>query len=215
MNATPSTPGSRRRADARRNRERVLDAARAHLDAGEVDLPMNTIARTAGVGVGTAYRHFPSRQLLMEALAEAGLLRVAADIAEMDHGPDPTAVLTTVLLCLVHSHRADPAVAAILSAAQPESPRAQQLCADIDVAVGQVLRRREVAAALRTPVPPELLRALAVGAAVASVGIGHGRESELVATVVAGLLRPPVASRAVRYADVPFDRPNRRPSPAV
>ena len=176
---------------------------------------MNTIARTAGVGVGTAYRHFPSRQLLLEALAEAGLVSVAADITGVDHRPDPTAALSAVMFGLVHGHWADPAVAAILSAALPESPRAQQLCADIDAGVGQVLSRREVAAALRTPVPPELLRALAVGVAVATAGIGRGRESELVATVVAGLLRPPTISRAVRYADVPFDRPNRRPSPAV
>ncbi|MFI6458736.1 TetR family transcriptional regulator, partial [Streptosporangium amethystogenes] len=59
----PVTPGAERgtalRADAARNRARVLKVAREQLAMGDDSLMLNTIARLAGVGVGTVYRHFP------------------------------------------------------------------------------------------------------------------------------------------------------------
>ena len=57
-----------KRADARRNYEKVLSAAReAFLEGGEAT-SLEEIARRAGVGIGTLYRHFPNRQALLEAL---------------------------------------------------------------------------------------------------------------------------------------------------
>ena len=56
------------RADARRNRERVLDAAREALAEHGLDAQMDDIAARAGVGVGTVYRHFPTKETLVEAL---------------------------------------------------------------------------------------------------------------------------------------------------
>ena len=53
------------RADARRNRERVLAAARAVFAEHGIDAPMATVARRAGVGVATLYRHFPTRDALV------------------------------------------------------------------------------------------------------------------------------------------------------
>lgn len=79
---TPVTdlPGPRKRADARRNEQTLLDAAAAAFVASGVDAPVRDIATRAGVGVGTIYRHFPSRADLIvavyrhqvEACAEAG-----------------------------------------------------------------------------------------------------------------------------------------------
>jgi AcrR family transcriptional regulator len=57
------------RSDAARNRARVLEVAREQLLAGDNSLQHNNIARLAGVGVGTVYRHFPTRRSLLEALA--------------------------------------------------------------------------------------------------------------------------------------------------
>lgn len=56
------------RADARRNRARLLDAARALLAEQGVAAPLEAVARRAGVGIGTLYRHFPTREALVEAL---------------------------------------------------------------------------------------------------------------------------------------------------
>lgn len=58
------------RADARRNRERVLAAARKCFAEEGRDAQMDDVARAAGVGVGTVYRHFPDKRSLLEALIE-------------------------------------------------------------------------------------------------------------------------------------------------
>lgn len=59
------------RADARRNRERVLESARLVFAQRGLDAQIDDIARGAGVGVGTVYRHFPTKEDLLEALAQA------------------------------------------------------------------------------------------------------------------------------------------------
>jgi AcrR family transcriptional regulator len=77
----------RRRADARRNEEALLDAAAAVFVASGVEAPVRDIAARAGVGVGTVYRHFPTRADLVvavyrhqvEACAEAGATCLAAE----------------------------------------------------------------------------------------------------------------------------------------
>ncbi|MER5646322.1 TetR/AcrR family transcriptional regulator [Streptosporangium sp. NPDC002524] len=67
------TPNAERapalRADAARNRARVLQVAREQLATGDDSLMLNTIARLTGVGVGMVYRHFPNRHALLEALS--------------------------------------------------------------------------------------------------------------------------------------------------
>ncbi len=75
-----AAPAPRKRADARRNEKALLDAAAAAFVASGVDVPVREIAAKAGVGVGTIYRHFPTRADLIvavyrhqvEACAEAG-----------------------------------------------------------------------------------------------------------------------------------------------
>ena len=61
------------RAHARRNREKLIAAARAAFAAADGDVPLEGIAREAGVGIGTLYRHFPSREALVEAVYAAEL----------------------------------------------------------------------------------------------------------------------------------------------
>lgn len=75
------------RSDARRNRERLLATAAAAFAAGPASL--EGIARAAGVGIGTLYRHFPTREALVEAVYRAELAEVSAHAAELlaDHPP--------------------------------------------------------------------------------------------------------------------------------
>jgi len=71
MEASVAATGRPQRADARRNRERILAAAKEAFAGGGVDTPMEVLARRAGVGVGTLYRHFPTKEALVgELLAE-------------------------------------------------------------------------------------------------------------------------------------------------
>ncbi|MEV1170388.1 helix-turn-helix domain-containing protein [Nonomuraea sp. NPDC049784] len=75
-----STPPTRRkpRTDAERNRDRVLEAARALFTEHGFDVQMSEVARVAGVGVGTLYRKFPTRDVLIEAVAEQRSAEMAA-----------------------------------------------------------------------------------------------------------------------------------------
>jgi AcrR family transcriptional regulator len=82
----------RKRADARRNEETLLDAAAAAFVTSGVDVPVRVIAAKAGVGVGTIYRHFPTRADLIvavyrhqvEACAEAGPVLLAGSSTPHD-----------------------------------------------------------------------------------------------------------------------------------
>jgi AcrR family transcriptional regulator len=90
----PDPSGPRQRADARRNKETLLEAAAAAFVAAGIDAPVRDIAAKAGVGVGTIYRHFPTRADLVvavyrhqvDACVEAGPALAAG-------GEDPYAAL--------------------------------------------------------------------------------------------------------------------------
>ena len=76
-----------KRADARRNYEKVLTAAREAFAEGGESTALEEIARRAGVGIGTLYRHFPNRQALLEALyvdEVAEICRAAAQLDDAD-----------------------------------------------------------------------------------------------------------------------------------
>lgn len=70
--STPVSAGTprRRRADAERNRKRALDAARELFARGGSSVSMDEVARKAEVGIGTLYRHFPTKEALLEAASE-------------------------------------------------------------------------------------------------------------------------------------------------
>jgi AcrR family transcriptional regulator len=81
----PASGARAQRADARRNRASVLDAASRQFAERGLDAQMEEIARQAGVGVGTVYRHFPTKELLLDAIVRehfeviAGMARGALD----------------------------------------------------------------------------------------------------------------------------------------
>jgi AcrR family transcriptional regulator len=87
----PTSKERKPRADALRNRERILDEAKAAFTRAGSDISLEDVARQAGVGVGTLYRHFPTREALLESVyrAEVAKLaqeerRLAASLAPLD-----------------------------------------------------------------------------------------------------------------------------------
>jgi AcrR family transcriptional regulator len=81
------------RADARRNLERILEAARAAFAERGLEVGVEEIARRAGVGIGTLYRHFPNRQALLEALYVDEVDEICRTAAELEEA-DPWDALT-------------------------------------------------------------------------------------------------------------------------
>jgi AcrR family transcriptional regulator len=84
-----------KRADARRNYERVLAAAREAFAEGGESTALEEIARRAGVGIGTLYRHFPSRQALVEALYLEEVEGICRMADEQRESADPWEALTS------------------------------------------------------------------------------------------------------------------------
>ena len=89
MTTTPYTPDAPMRADARRNRERLLTAATAAFAKHGADAPLEDIARSAGVGIGTLYRHFPTRLALQESVYRSQVETVCARGRELAESPSP------------------------------------------------------------------------------------------------------------------------------
>jgi AcrR family transcriptional regulator len=88
LQSTVTTTTQSQRSDARRNRELVLGAARKEFARHGLDVGMDRIARTAGVGVGTVYRHFPSKEQLLVALADERFTGFAEAARESLQDPD-------------------------------------------------------------------------------------------------------------------------------
>jgi AcrR family transcriptional regulator len=82
-----------KRADARRNYEKVLTAAREAFAEGGESTALEEIARRAGVGIGTLYRHFPNRQALLEALYVGEVEEICRSAAEVESA-DPWEALS-------------------------------------------------------------------------------------------------------------------------
>src|SRR5881409_451714 len=85
------------RADAARNRTRVLDAARTAFAEHGLDVGVEEIARRAGVGKGTLYRRFPTKEALVRAIFDDILEEVETLSRETDEEPDPRAAFAHYL----------------------------------------------------------------------------------------------------------------------
>lgn len=94
------TPGAPRRADAQRNRDRLLAAAEAALNAHGAGASLDDIARAAGVGNATLYRHFPTRAMLIEAVYDQRIAVLCALAAELSRAREPGRALNEWLRAL-------------------------------------------------------------------------------------------------------------------
>jgi AcrR family transcriptional regulator len=89
------------RADARRNRDRVLEAARVAFAAEGASVPLDEIARRAGVGAGTVYRHFPTKEALFEAVVHDRFRQLTEDGRALSADADPGEALLRFIERLV------------------------------------------------------------------------------------------------------------------
>src|SRR5882757_4969480 len=161
--ADQSTETVRRpRADAVRNRERVLEAAKAVFSAGGPDASLEAVARRAGVGIGTLYRHFPTREALFEAVYRREVEQLGELAEELKTEAAPVEALRRWLRSNVEFVATKKGMSAALALAAHNSSELMAFSYDrLTKAVGALLDRAVAAGDIRGDVGPEdLLRAL-------------------------------------------------------
>lgn len=166
--AAPAARPKPLRADAARNRAKVLEAAREAFAAEGVTVPLDEIARRAGVGAGTVYRHFPTKEALFEAVVADRLDALAADAEALLDAADPGAAFFEFFVAMVRDADGKKDLADAL-AASGVGLSAQTLAsaARLHAGLGELLGRAHAAGAVRDGVSVADLHALAVGALAA------------------------------------------------
>ncbi|MBQ1050642.1 TetR/AcrR family transcriptional regulator [Micromonospora sp. C51] len=164
------------RADSARVRARMLRAARDRVVAGDLDLPMNAVAKAAGVGVGTVYRHFPSRQALLEALAAERFALLVQAAEQALACPDVAAGLARLLRAALEHQRDDPALAVVLATPDTADPQTTELVQALADAVDRLLAKAREAGAIRPEITADDVRALFCGL---QRTVQVGRDTEL------------------------------------
>ncbi|UIX31222.1 TetR/AcrR family transcriptional regulator [Streptomyces sp. GQFP] len=141
------------RADARRNYERLLTEARAAFAAHGTDTSLEDVARRAGVGIGTLYRHFPNRHALMSAVFEDAVNDLLARSRELLTDPEPCAALVTWLREIVTHASEYRGLARALMSVSYDADSALARCSNPMRAAGAaLLTRAQQAGTLRTDV---------------------------------------------------------------
>ena len=83
MKRKPTAPARKPRADSARNRQLLIDAAKAGFSGVGLDVSLEEIARRAGVGIGTLYRHFPTREAVVEAVYRREVEQLAEAVPQL------------------------------------------------------------------------------------------------------------------------------------
>jgi AcrR family transcriptional regulator len=172
-----------RRADARRNRERVLEAAEAVFGESGLKAPIEDVARRAGVGVGTVCRNFPTKQALVEAVVGAMYETLLHEAEHALADPDPAHAFERFVVGLPDFQARHRALADQMASenmlASAASPREQLLRA-----VSELVGRAQAAGAIRADIGPGDVSML-------FSGVAH-------ATAIVGDLQPVLRERYVR-----------------
>src|ERR1700682_3676716 len=153
----------RPRADAVRNRERVLEAAKAVFSAGGADASLEAVAKRAGVGIGTLYRHFPTREALFEAVYRREVEQLGELAEQLKSAAAPVDALRRWLRANVEFVATKKGMTAALALAVHGSSELYAYTFDrLTKAVGALLDRAVAAGAIRSDISPaDVLRARA------------------------------------------------------
>jgi AcrR family transcriptional regulator len=155
------------RADARRNRDRVLEAARAVFAERGASASTEEIAAKAGVGIGTVFRHFPTKEVLLEAILLDRVAKISAEARRLTTAPDPGAALLALVKHMVEQGATKRMYINALADAGLDSlgSRVGQSTVGREMVdeLGALLARAQVAGAIRHDIGVTELIALVVG----------------------------------------------------
>jgi AcrR family transcriptional regulator len=183
------------RADSRRNRLRVLAAAQDAFESEGIAVSVEAIARRAGVGVGTVYRHFPTKEALFQAIVMTSLEGFVEQARALADAEDPGAALYGYLAQVIDQSETSMAIKDALSGTDFDADeRASDTFHELELAVGHLLARAQEAGDARTDVTIGEVFALVGGACRASSALrGDAVSPRRLVSVICDGLRPPVA----------------------
>jgi len=184
------------RADAERNREHVLNVAQEVFAAEGLAVPIDEIARRAGLGVGTLYRHFPTKEALFLAIVVDRMERLVVEARALASAADPGEAFFGFMSRMVHEASAKKDFMNALSGTREELGRTLAgIKASYRAALAVLLERAQDSGAVRRDVSVLEIHALLTGASASLEQLGKDAtqaRARLVAIVCDGL-RPPAA----------------------
>lgn len=170
-----STVARAPRADAVANRRKILDAAAVAFDTDGVDVPLDEIARRAGVGPGTVHRHFPTKAALIDATVADRVAELAREAGELTRAADPVAAFTGFVAVLAERGAASHALADRLRPGSGDLGTAVAgPTAELRSALAFLLRRAQDAGGVRADLDAGGLDAVVAAAHVLQVHPGGG-----------------------------------------
>jgi AcrR family transcriptional regulator len=156
----PRSAGVPVRADGRRSHQELLAAARETFVEHGTDASLREVARRAGVSIATLYRHFPTRETLLEALLRHAFDTLRARAAGLLAAPDPGLALTTWIRELTAaSARYDGLSASVMGALHDPGSTLHASCAGLRTAAGDLLVRAQHAGRIRADLEADELLA--------------------------------------------------------
>lgn len=172
-------PAKPLRADAQRNRARVLEVACEVFAAGGLAVPIDEIARRAGVGPGTVYRHFPTKEALFAAIAHDRMAQLTRRAAQLTHADEPAEAILTFLSEMVESGATDRGLAEVLAGVGlPDASIIAEAEQELRDAVATLLTRAKKVGAVRPDITVDDVKTLMIGC----VAMGHFRAGDAQAT---------------------------------
>lgn len=192
--ASPRHAGQPVRSDGRRSHEQLLAAARATFAAEGTDASLREVARRAGVSIATLYRHFPTREALLEALLRQGFDTLRRRASELLTHPDPSGALVTWIGELAAaSTRYDGLPASVLGALHDPGSTLHASCVELRAAAGAILARAQRSGQIRADLDADELIATAYAMAWAARQAGRTPSAgdRLLALLVEGLAARP------------------------
>ena len=180
------------RADARRNREAVVAAAKKLFADEGLDAQMPDVAKAAKVGVGTVYRHFPTKDDLIAALAAERFERLAERAREGIAADDPWEGLCEFIRFAAEIQADDRGLCEVMGS-RPEVMDASARAVNLDDLCDQLVKRAQRAGELRKDLTWEDIPMIACGlgrVTQATMGPGTGRWPRLVEIILDGLRSP-------------------------
>jgi AcrR family transcriptional regulator len=191
---TQTKPSTERvlRADARRNREAVIAAAKRLFADEGLDAQMPDIAKAAKVGVGTVYRHFPTKDDLIAALAEDRFQRLADKVREGIEADDPWEGLCDFIRFAAELQADDRGLCEVMGS-RPEVMNESALAVGLDKLTDDLVKRAQRSGELRKDLDWQDIPMIACGMSSVTqptMGPGNGRWPRLVEIIIAGLRAP-------------------------